>query len=203
MVMLVLFVLTFKWFREREQRLEEVATRYQKIAELEEALQRLDDSPYFAFQPQNKRYELEVPVQFEQWEYAIPRPYHKKLIKAGKQLQDLLEERQGSSIGNVASELDIKYLVIVEGMAARDPQDVRLNQDRSFIERTYNLSYQRALALANLWRENGIVLDSNQVELIISGSGIFGADRYQGQQQEGRNRRFLIQIIPKTGQLDE
>ena len=198
-VMLVLFVLTFKWFKEREERLQEVATRYQKIVELEEALQRLDESPYFAFEAENKRYELEVPVQFGQWEYTIPTPYHQKLINAGKQLQALLEGIDD----NIANELDIKYLVIVEGMAAKDPKDARLNRDPTFIRQTYNLSYQRALALATLWRENGIVLDSNQVELIIAGSGIYGAGRYLKRNEEGKNRRFLIQIIPKTGQLEE
>ena len=50
-VMMVLFVLSFRLFREREEQLEMFATNYKKIKELELALHRLDESPYFEFQP--------------------------------------------------------------------------------------------------------------------------------------------------------
>ncbi|WP_152426304.1 hypothetical protein [Cesiribacter andamanensis] len=145
--MMVLFVLSFRLFRQREEQLELWATNYKKIKELEQALHRLDESPYFEFQPQNQRYELMVPVQFEQWGYQIPQKYTKNLVEAGKQLQALLEEADRASIAN---ELDVKYLVVVEGMAARDPKNQEINQDPEFIQRTYLLSYQRALALTTL-----------------------------------------------------
>lgn len=199
-VMMVLFVLSFRLFREREEQLELYATNYKKIKELELALHRLDDSPYFEFQPQNQRYELMVPVQFAQWEYEIPQKYTKNLIEAGQQLQALIEEADRASIAN---DLDVKYLVIVEGMAARDPRDPQINRDRSFIQQAYLLSYQRALALASLWKRNGITFDKDNFELIIAGSGIYGTGRYNGKGEEGKNRRFLIQIIPKTGQIQK
>ncbi len=199
-VMMVLFVLSFRLFRQREEQLEMFATNYKKIKELEQALHRLDESTYFEFQPLNQRYELMVPVQFKQWEYEIPTKYTKNLVEAGKQLQALIEEADRTSVAN---ELDVKYLVIVEGMAARDPKNPEINSDRNFIKQTYLLSYQRALALASLWRANGITFDKDNFELIIAGSGIYGTGRYSSSGQEGKNRRFLIQIIPKTGQLQK
>ena len=198
--MMVLFVLSFRLFREREEQLEMFVTNYKKIKELELALHRLDESPYFEYQPQNQRYELMVPVQFKQWEYEIPQKYTKNLIEAGQQLQALIEEADRSSLAN---ELDVKYLVIVEGMAARDPRNTDINRDPAFIQQAYLLSYQRALALAGLWRKNGITFDKDNFELVIAGSGIYGSGRYAGVGQEGKNRRFLIQIIPKTGQLEK
>lgn len=198
-VMLVLFVLSFKLFKDRELQMETFATSYENIRDLEQALQRLDRSEYFEYQAANKRYELQVPVFFDQWESAIKPKYRKKLVKAGKHLQGLLQEvdRQG-----LDSEVDIKYIVIVEGMAARDPVHSLRNQDPSFIEETYLLSYRRALALVSLWKKNGIHFENEKFEVIISGSGIYGSGRYTRKEEEGRNRRFLIQIIPKTGKLE-
>ena len=198
-VMLVLFVLSFKLFKDRELHLKTYATSYAKIRELEVALQSLDNSEYFEYQEENKRYELQVPVFFDQWESEIKPEYRKKLIKAGKQLQGLLVAANKQSIDN---ELDVKYIVLVEGMAARDSENTSRNQDPSFIRDTYLLSYQRALALVNLWKENGINFESDQFEVIISGSGIYGTGRYNRKEDEGKNKRFLIQILPKTGQLE-
>lgn len=198
-VMLVLFVLSFKLFKDRELRLEKYATSYQNIKELELALQRLDKSEYFDYQEENERYELKVPVYFEQWESEIAPEYRKKLVKAGKHLQGLLQEVERQS---VESEQDIKYIVIVEGMAARDLVNPQRNQNEQFIQETYLLSYKRALALVNLWKKYGINFESERFELIISGSGIYGTGRYTRKEDEGKNKRFLIQIIPKTGKLD-
>lgn len=198
-VMLVLFVLSFKLFKDRELRLKEYATQYQNIAELEIALQRLDNSEYFEYQAQNRRYELKVPVYFDQWESEIKPQYRENLVKAGKQLQGLLQEADRQSIEN---EQDVKYIVIVEGMAARDPSNTARNRDPRFIQETYLLSYRRALALVNLWKEYGISFEKDKFEIIISGSGIYGAGRYTRKRDEGMNKRFLIQILPKTGQLE-
>lgn len=198
-VMLVLFVLSFKLFKDKELRLKEYATRYQNIAELELALQRLDNSEYFEYQTQNRRYELKVPVYFDQWESEIKPEYRQKLVKAGKQLQALLQAADRQSIEN---EQDVKYIVIVEGMAARDPLNTARNRDPGFIRETYLLSYRRALALVNLWKENGISFEKDKFEIIISGSGIYGSGRYTSSREEGLNKRFLIQILPKTGQLE-
>ena len=63
---------------------------------------------------------MEVLVFFDKLESKIKPEYPKKLIKAGKQLQALLLKAHRQSIEN---ELDVKYLVIVEGMAARDSKN--------------------------------------------------------------------------------
>lgn len=85
---------------------------------------------------------------------------------------------------------NIKYLIVIEGMASIDGYSFN-----------YELSYQRALALARFWTENNIGFDPNICELQIAGSGVGGIGRYRGT-DEYKNQRFLIQIVPKIGDID-
>ncbi|SDL63827.1 OmpA family protein [Catalinimonas alkaloidigena] len=191
-VMLSLFVLSFKLFKDREGELLVMAQQYQKLQEIERSLQGLEGE-YFVYDEDNKRHELKVPVQFASWESTIDARYHEPLRQAGLRLKNLIK--------NIRNDENVNYLIIIEGMAARDRDDAALNRDPDFIQRTYDLSYQRALALRNLWRQQGITFEEGNLEVIIAGSGVFGTGRYTGA-QEGQNKRFLIQIIPKIGELE-
>ena len=68
---------------------------------------------------------------------------------------------------------------------------------------SYNdeLSYKRSLALAKFWKKNNVEFDQTVCELQIAGSGLGGIGRYTGN-EEYKNQRFLIQIVPKIGELD-
>jgi hypothetical protein len=63
------------------------------------------------------------------------------------------------------------------------------------------LSYNRALALLNLWENRNIKFDEKRFEILIAGSGFYGTGRYAGR-REYDNKRFLIQIIPKIGKIE-
>ena len=80
----------------------------------------------------------------------------------------------------------MRYLIIVEGMASRD----------AYAD-NFQLSYRRALALNRFWIAHHIHFDPEICEVLIAGSGTEGVGRYGGN-EEHRNQRFLIQIVPKV-----
>ena len=85
---------------------------------------------------------------------------------------------------------DIKYLILIEGMSSSDNY-----------KNNYLLSYARAWAVKKLWDTNNIDLDPSICEIQISGSGPGGIGRYP-KNEDKKNQRILIQIIPKIGNID-
>jgi outer membrane protein OmpA-like peptidoglycan-associated protein len=194
-VMLALFILSYKLFQDRQGELEVMASQYQKIQEIEAALGALEGE-YFRFDSLNKRHELNIDIAFKSGKSDISPVYYDKLQEAGKTLTN--------TIKNIRTDQQVKYIVVIEGMAARytNAKDLWKNQSESERDFTYRLSYERALALYKFWESNGVTFDRNIFEVIIAGSGFFGAGRYIGS-SEAKNKRFLIQVIPKTGTLDK
>ena len=160
------------------KRLTVMEKEYKKLREIQEAIKRLD-SRYFKYQPEYKRFVLRSQVQFDKGDSEIDRSYHDMLMVSGLAIQRL--------IYGFESDANIKYLLVIEGMASRDNYD-----------KNYELSYARALSLVRLWKKQGIHFD-NRIEVMISGSGEGGVGR--NPYQEEKNQRFLIQIIPKIGEL--
>ena len=110
------------------------------------------------------------------------RPTAKRLLlNAGQRLESFTAELKRNGFE------DVKYLVVIEGMASND--GYAFNSE---------LSYERALALYRLWQRAGIRIDSSVCEVVIAGSGTGGVGRY-GAREESKNQRFLIQILPKVG----
>jgi hypothetical protein len=103
----------------------------------------------------------------------------------GKNIESLIVRLQNKYKNN-----DIKYMIIIEGMASKD--NYKLNDQ---------LSYSRALSLLKLWDSNNIHFDPNFCELQVAGSGTSGVGRYSGK-DETKNQQFLIQIIPKIGKIE-
>ncbi len=153
---------------------------FRKLKEIEEAISKLD-SRYFTYQPQFKRHVLKSDVQFATGSAIIRQEYHGMLENAGKALKTLMD--------SLNSELNIKYLLVIEGSASKDNYT-----------RNYELSYERALQLEKLWTRQGIEFDQNKIQVIISGSGTGGIGRVAN--NERLNQRFLIYIIPKVGTID-
>ncbi|RMG56271.1 MAG: hypothetical protein D6722_26750 [Bacteroidetes bacterium] len=152
---------------------------YKKLQEIQQAIERLDPR-YFRYQPAYKRHVLRTQVQFPKGQSTISPSYHELLVDAGRALKRLVDGLQPDD--------NIKYLMVIEGMASRDAYT-----------RNYELSYERALSLYRLWEKEGIAFDPNRVEVMIAGSGEQGVGR--DPIDESRNQRFLIQIIPKIGEL--
>ena len=152
---------------------------YKKLQEMQKAIERLDPR-FFRYQPEYKRHVLRSQVQFPKGQSRIPDSYEQPLVEAGRALERLVRSLEPND--------NIKYLLVIEGMASRDAYT-----------RNYELSYERALSLYRLWEARGLNFDPNRVEVMISGSGESGVGR--DPVDEEKNQRFLIQVIPKIGEL--
>ncbi len=164
---------------EEKARLLVMEEEYKKLQEIQKAIENLD-SRYFVYQPEYKRHVLRSLVTFPKGQAVIADSYKPMLEEAGKALKALVDRLEPDD--------NIKYLMVIEGMASQDNY-----------ARNDELSYERALSLASLWAERGITFDPNRVEVMIAGSGEGGVGRDTG--DERKNQRFLIQIIPKIGEL--
>jgi len=190
-VMLVLFVLSFLLYRVKLKELEaekenalKIAANAQKIEEIVNSVNALPKE-IFEYQPNYKRHRLKIDVEFELGQSEILEQYKAPLNKAGRAIEILINEM-------VQKHKDtIKYLIIIEGQASQDGD----------IFHNYDLSYKRALALVYFWKSNQIQFDPSVCELMISGSGIEGVGR--DLVDDKKNRRFLIQIIPKVGNIND
>lgn len=155
-----------------------------KIKEIQNAVKELPKN-YFKYDEKNKRFELIEQISFDKKESTIKPQYENYLFQVGLSIERLIEnlknKRSSQKIGN------IKYLVVIEGMSSND--NYQLN---------YELSYQRSLSLYNFWKRKAISFDPAICEVQIAGSGIGGVGR---DAIETNNQRFLIQIVPKIGEI--
>ena len=189
-VMLVLFILSYKLFQDKQDELLVQVEQLRKIQEIEAALKGLEGK-YFRFDPVTKRHELKVQTRFDPNSSVIKESDKDSLYAAGLTLKKIIDD--------IKEDQGVKYLVIIEGMAARDLR----NPDFHVLRRNYGyqLSYNRALALLNLWENRDIKFDEKRFEILIAGSGFYGTGRYTGR-REYDNKRFLIQVIPKIGEIN-
>ncbi len=183
-IMMVLFVVTIGYLQYQKSATEK---QLAKIQELQAAVQQLP-ADYFEYQPLYKRFRLKEQIRFSRGESKIPDSYRSYLVNVGQAVFRLIYTM---SHDPAFRDLDIKYLIVIEGMASKD--NYPLN---------FELSYKRALSLYNLWRMEGIVFDPAYCEVQISGSGTRGIREYSGD-EEYKNQQFLIHIIPKMGQITE
>jgi outer membrane protein OmpA-like peptidoglycan-associated protein len=183
-VMLVLFVVTIGYLKSIVDATNE---QLEKIQELQTAVQELP-TDYFEYQPEYKRFKLKKQIQFDRGKSTIKPEYNEYLINVGKSITSLIDALNSN---DEYKKFDIKYLVVIEGMASKDNYQYN-----------YELSYERALALYRLWESKGITFNPETCEIQTSGSGIEGIREYSGQ-EEYKNQQFLIHIIPKMGKIIE
>ena len=206
LTMLVLFVLSYKLFQDKQQglisanaQLKVQLKEKKKIDEIKQALKRLENPQYFIYNKDFKRYELSFDVIFDPSSPVLKEAYKPKLIQAGRFLL-----RQLSSLNE---QDNIQYLVVIEGRTARYATrqadgTYSYNSPQNYDgPATRQLRYLRALAVYQLWREAGIVFPAPRYEVVPAGSGFGGVNRYRDAQEE-LNKRFIIQIQPKIGSLD-
>ena len=184
-VMLVLFVLVIVLLHKKINKQEEELIEKRKIEEITKSTQNID-STYFDYNAQYKKLVLKIKANFDKdksEEKDLNSNTKNSLIKAGK----IIQTRIDSIIQN-DSELDIQFLIVIEGQASKDSASHRHN---------YELSYKRAYTLKNIWEDNNIKF-GEKCEVLISGSGTGGSMR---EKTESKNQRFLIHIIPKIGKF--
>jgi flagellar motor protein MotB len=179
-IMLVLYVLTYLKLTNQQKATEQ---QLRKIKEIQAAVKELPKE-YFQYDSIYKRFSLVQNVEFETGEDIIKPRDEEYLIKVGNSIRNLIDNLRSKYVYQ-----DIKYVVIIEGMASDD----------SFSD-NFPLSYKRAWAVLKLWQERQILLDPTVCEIQVAGSGTGGIGRYYDD-EEFKNQRILIQIVPKIGEI--
>jgi outer membrane protein OmpA-like peptidoglycan-associated protein len=180
-IMLVLYVLTYLKLSNQQKATEQ---QLNKIKEIQAAANALPPE-YFVPDSINKRFSLRKSPEFYTKTDIFKNEEDKDyLINVGKSIRRLID-----TLKIKYSDQDIKYIVLIEGMSSLDKY-----------EDNFPLSYKRALAVKNLWDNNGIILNQSVCEIQIAGSGTGGIGRFKDR-EEIKNQRILIQIVPKIGEI--
>lgn len=179
-IMLVLYVLTYLKLTNQQRATEQ---QLNKIKEIQAAVKELPQD-YFQYDSEYKRFSLVQNIEFERGQDIIKPKYEQYLIDVGVSIKDLI-----SNLKSEYAQQDIKYVVIIEGMASND----------NYID-NYPLSYKRAWAVMKLWQRENVMPDQSVCEVQVAGSGTGGIGRFPNN-EEFKNQRILIQIVPKIGEI--
>jgi hypothetical protein len=179
-IMLVLYVLTYLKLTNQQKATE---LQLNKIKEIQAAVRELPKK-YFAYDSIYKRFSLVRNIEFAPRQDIINPNDIEYLVDVGNSIRSLIE-----TLKNKYTNQDIKYVVIIEGMASSD------NYPDNF-----PLSFKRAWSVQKLWQQRGIMPDQSVCEIQVAGSGTGGIGRFQSS-EERKNQRILIQIVPKIGEI--
>lgn len=226
-IMLVLFVVSYSRFKNKEEQLKSLVDEYENIITVYSTVGSIDSTEYFGYNKDYLKHLFTVDVEYQQKEYRIDKlkldeidknaanNKRDSIIQAGKLIKEtILRLEKTGGIENAHN--NIKFLVVIEGQASK----ISFNIDDW--RNNYTLSYLRASFLNEFWKENSIDLASiPRCELIISGSGEGGVPRVipneetikskaadarefakLWSEEEGKNQRFLIHIVPVIGNID-
>ncbi|MFT6843071.1 MAG: outer membrane protein OmpA-like peptidoglycan-associated protein [Psychroserpens sp.] len=170
-----------------------------------EKLKEKDD--LFQYDSIFKRYTLKFDVEFyrdgneiENSDIKDYKETRSKLIQTGEELFKIVENLDKLKKEN-DSYKDISYMIVISGSSS-------ITGDK---DENYKLSYLRAYNLYKFWNDKlGVNFDDkkyhNLIELQIAGNGTGGVGRVevrQGKVYTEKNQRFIINIIPKLGSLNE
>lgn len=187
-VMLVLFVITFAILKKQQSEIEVEVERLRKIVNLEKQFEPLKNNPDFIYDEICQKFFIRDLMGVEIFEpnQTVIKDKHKiSAIESGKKIRTFIEELQKENS-------EFSYLLVIEGNVANNWKK-SISKDNIF---GYEISYKRALALYNLWIQNNISFRDYNVEVLICGSGFNGLCRDEN--IEENNKRFSVQIIPKT-----
>ncbi|MDP2455145.1 MULTISPECIES: hypothetical protein [unclassified Kaistella] len=199
-IVLVLFAITFFKYQNKVEDLKKKLEVFQLVENSLAPLKAKEN--VFLYDEQYKRFTLTKPVKFQISKteitpsdvvsYDVQAPY---LITAGKELLATIDKLENERKTNDALK-DISYIVVISGYASKLGPNPDLNSD-------YDLSYHRAINLWKFWKANGIDFENEKykdfIDLQIAGNGWGGIGR---EKIEINNQRFIIQIIPKTKNID-
>lgn len=189
-IMLVLFIICVPIIYKLKQELgTTIATveQYERILQLEDQFKGLSESSALRYDEKHKTFvakELEGIEIFTSLSDQIKPEYYNKIDNVGRDLEKILSKLNQNK--------NYSFLLVIEGNAANTYNHTIPVDNKS----TYQLSYNRSLALYNRWRNKGIDLRKYNTEIQICGSGLNGINR--DTKIEENNKRFVIQIIPKV-----
>lgn len=186
--MLVLFVMTVIYLKVERKKIIVQIDELTNIIQLKEQFKPLQESGAFYYLEGCKKFiarDLMGKEIFDPGKTKILPEYVDNTIAVGKQLESFLNTMEEENDG-------FSYLLVIEGNMA-NTYDKRYSEDSEY---GYKTSYERALAVYNLWLKHGVDFRKSNVEVLLSGSGFNGLCR---ESKEENNKRFSVQIIPKIG----
>jgi len=219
-IMLVLYVISFTLFKKQlsesiqqtakldsiikvdKKNKELLVIQAEKAKIIEAVEQNLDplkaSKDLFIYDKKFKRFGLAFDVEFIygkskiQSQNLVNEEAINDLKTVGNSLIELIEKLRIQKNTDIKFK-DISYLIVVSGSAS----DFGESEYRN-----YTKSYERAYYLYKFWQNEGIDLDAEKyhdlVEFQIAGNGIGGVGRFEDQE---KNQRFIINIIPKIGEI--
>ena len=221
-ITLILFAVSFSRFKIKEKQLQLLVNDYEKIITVYSTVGSIDSTRFFTYNEQYLKHLFTVDVEYQDKEYHIDKL---KLDEKDSQKADTKRDSiiaAGRIIKNTILKLEksnsdsIRFLVVIEGQSSKIPFY------KNDWENNYTLSYLRAQFLIKFWKEHDIDLASiPKCEIIISGSGEGGLPRIVPseeqlhkkaqdaiaynelwKEEERKNQRFLIHIVPVIGNID-
>ena len=205
-IMLVLFIvclvkvsISYNELEREKQKTEQILAetkatneQLQQILQLDKQFKELSNSSRLGYDEDKKMFYAKDFVGIEIFnpnDDNIKPEYLDKVREVGEDLKMILAKLHSENPR-------FSYQLVIEGTAAiKWDQKVAgtFNPDN---QEMYWLSYRRALALYNKWRDQDLNLRNYNTEIIIAGSGFNGINRDNS--VEDNNKRFIIQIIPKV-----
>ena len=200
-IMLVLYVLTYVMLKKSIKAKDE---QLAIIHAVEGSLQPLkNDKYFFKYEEEYKRFTLRFDVEFERSKYELADGQLKNytltiynIKEAGVKLKTIIDNLKKEKESN-ANLKDVSYTLVIAGYASHTGNE----------QENYQLSYNRAYSLWNYWRKSlGIDFEipeyNGLIDLQIAGNGWGGVGRIEPDNNE-KNQRFIIQIMPKIGDLNQ
>ncbi|WP_290539805.1 hypothetical protein [Alistipes sp.] len=209
-ITLVLFVVSFFLFKNYNKKLTDAVSEltvlkeeYQRIQDMNTALQSLDSNSYFQYNAKYQKHILRIHFEYLVDQYELPsglsnKDVVSKIAEVGKSVIKTIDDIRIKYIEGKDNRFTIKFLIVIEGQASRSGAE----------QHNAVLSYLRALSLREYWLNpannvayGGLSFTSPELrcELIVSGSGVFGSPR-EPDYIEGKvnpaNQRFLVHIVP-------
>lgn len=203
-IMLVLFVLSYARLKIK---VEDLARKLKVYELVEQNLKPLkQDTLLFRYEDNYKRFTLAFDVNFALSKSKIQRGElnnyditASKIESVGRQLQKTIDNLARNKAENPTMN-NVSYLVIISGYASHLLSGSQVSD--------YELSYERAYNLWAYWKSIGIDFEDAKykdlIDLQIAGNGWGGVGRFERDpenfmQNETKNQRFIIQIVPKIG----
>lgn len=192
-IMLTLFVLAIALLHKQVVQIgkdkEATEKELAKINEIRTAIQSID-STYFMYDDNYKKHILKTEVKFQTGSSNIndlDAATQRELLAVRDTIKSFLDQL-------IEKDKKASYLLIIEGQASKD--NYSLNNQ---------LSYDRALSLFKFWfpnqKETTLQFYNLPCEVVIAGAGCM--DGKPKALKNSDNQRFLIQIMPKPGIIDE
>ncbi len=225
-ITLVLFAVSFSRFKVKEKQLQVLVDEYENIVNVYTTVNEIDQTGAFRYDPSYLKHLMNIEIKYQPKEYSmyklaedVTNPSKAEKIRAAVKADgDTIMAKISKLEASIPDSLkkNIKFLIVIEGQSSRIPfneGDWRNN---------YTLSYLRAQFLNKFWIEQGLDFDKMpRCELLISGSGEEGKPRIKVDEnhlrslypndseylkhwieEEEKNQRFLVNIVPVIGNID-